>query len=143
MNTGTCDPLRLIQSGLEQPGQIPGTMDGLWGMRTARAVKALLAANGRVASVAPTGSLPWITEAKSALERHEVRDRSWLLDWLKRDGRSLGDPPKNHGAATSWKPASAWLCRMSHFCVHWVRTTIGSGTGFCSGRRSNRSPARC
>lgn len=39
--------------------------------------------------------MPWITEAKSALGRHEARDRSWLMDWLKRDGRSLGDPSKN------------------------------------------------
>jgi uncharacterized protein (TIGR02594 family) len=57
-------------------------------------VKALLAANGRAAAMAPPGPLPWITEAKSALGRHEARDRSWLMDWLKRDGRSLGDPAK-------------------------------------------------
>lgn len=58
-------------------------------------MKALLAANGRAASVAPPGPLPWITEAKPALGRHEARDRSWLIDWLKRNGRSLGDPSKN------------------------------------------------
>ena len=95
MNTDTRDPLRLIQSGLEKLGHSPGAIDGLWGLRTARAMKALLAANGRAASVAPPGPLPWITEAKSALGRHEARDRSWLMDWLKRDGRSLGDPSKN------------------------------------------------
>ena len=39
--------------------------------------------------------MPWITEAKTALGRNEARDRSWLMDWLKRDGRSLGDPAKN------------------------------------------------
>lgn len=95
MNTDTSDPLRLIQSGLEKLGHSPGAIDGLWGLRTARAMKALLAANGRSASVAPPGPLPWITEAKSALGRHEARDHSWLMDWLKRDGRSLGDPSKN------------------------------------------------
>lgn len=95
MNTDTRDPLRLIQSGLEKLGHSPGAIDGLWGLRTARAMKALLAANGHAASVAPPGPLPWITEAKSALGRHEVRDRSWLMAWLKRDGRSLGDPSKN------------------------------------------------
>ena len=42
-----------------------------------------------------TSALPWITEAKTALGRNEGRDRTWLLDWLKRDGRSLGDPGKN------------------------------------------------
>jgi uncharacterized protein (TIGR02594 family) len=89
------EPLHLIQRGLEQLGHSPGTIDGLWGLRTARALKSLLAANGRAAAVAPPGPLPWITEAKSALGRNEARDRSWLMDWLKRDGRSLGDPSKN------------------------------------------------
>jgi hypothetical protein len=32
---------------------------------------------------------------KTALGRNEARDRSWLMDWLKRDGRFLGDPSKN------------------------------------------------
>jgi len=91
----TREAIRLIQSGLEALGHSPGAVDGLWGLRTARAMKALLAANGRPASMAPPGPLPWITEAKTALGRHEVRDRSWLMDWLKRDGRSLGDPSKN------------------------------------------------
>ncbi|PIL19037.1 peptidoglycan-binding protein [Puniceibacterium antarcticum] len=95
MPTDTREPIRLIQSGLDKLGHSPGAIDGLWGLRTARAIKALLAANGRTASVAPPGALPWITEAKSALGRHEARDRSWLMDWLKRDGRSLGDPSKN------------------------------------------------
>jgi uncharacterized protein (TIGR02594 family) len=95
MTANTRDPIRLIQNGLDQLGHSPGAIDGLWGLRTARAMKALLAANGRVASVFPPGLLPWITEAKSGLGRHEARDRSWLMDWLKRDGRSLGDPSKN------------------------------------------------
>jgi uncharacterized protein (TIGR02594 family) len=95
MTINTRDPIRLIQTGLDQLGHSPGAIDGLWGLRTARAMKALLAGNGRPASVAPAGPLPWMTEAKSALGRHEARDRSWLMDWLKRDGRSLGDPSKN------------------------------------------------
>jgi uncharacterized protein (TIGR02594 family) len=95
MNAKTRDPIRLIQNGLDQLGHSPGAIDGLWGLRTARAMKALLAANGRAAAVAPPGPLPWITEAKSALGRHEARDRSWLMDWLKRDGRTVGDPSKN------------------------------------------------
>ena len=95
MTTDTTEPIRDIQRALDALGHSPGTIDGLWGLRTARALKSLLAANGRAASVAPPGPLPWITEAKSALGRHEARDRSWLMDWLKRDGRSLGDPAKN------------------------------------------------
>jgi uncharacterized protein (TIGR02594 family) len=95
MNANTSDPLRLIQTGSDQLGHSTGAIDGLWGLRTALAMKALLAANGRAAAVAPQGPIPWITKAKSALGRHEARHRTWLMDWLKRDGRSLGDPSKN------------------------------------------------
>ena len=94
MTPDTREPIRLIQSALDALEHSPGTIDGLWGLRTVRALKALLAANGRAASMSRPGPLPWITEAQSALGRHEARDRSWLMDWLKRDGRSLGDPSK-------------------------------------------------
>ena len=95
MTTDQTDAIRLIQSGLDKLGHRPGTIDGQWGVRTARALKSLLEVNGRAASLVPPGPLPWITEAKTALGRNEARDRSWLMDWLKRDGRSLGDPGKN------------------------------------------------
>jgi uncharacterized protein (TIGR02594 family) len=95
MTTEQHEAIRLIQSGLDKLGHNPGTVDGQWGVRTARALKSLLTANGRPATLAPPGPLPWITEAKTALGRHEARDRTWLMDWLKRDGRSLGDPGKN------------------------------------------------
>jgi len=95
MSTDQTDAIRLIQSGLGKLGHSPGAIDGKWGVRTARALKQLLSANGRSAALAPPGPLPWITEAKTALGRNEARDRSWLMDWLKRDGRSLGDPSKN------------------------------------------------
>ena len=95
MTSHTRDPIRLIQSGLDQLGHSPGAVDGLWEPRTARAVKSLLATKGRAASNATPRPLPWMTEAESALGRHEARDRSWLMDWLMRDGRSLGDPSKN------------------------------------------------
>ena len=95
MQTDFDDAIRLIQSGLDKHGHSPGTIDGRWGVRTARALRQLIAANGRAASVAPQGPLPWIAEAKTALGRNEARDRTWLMVWLKRDGRSLGDPSKN------------------------------------------------
>ena len=95
MTTDQTDAIRLIQSGLDKLGHSPGSIDGQWGVRTARALKQLLSANGRSAALAPPGPLPWITEAKTALGRNEARDRNWLMDWLKRDGRSLGDPSKN------------------------------------------------
>jgi len=95
MQTDSTEVICLIQSGLDRLGHAPGTIDGRWGVRTARAMRQLIAANGRAASVAPQGPLPWITEAKTALGRNEARDRTWLMDCLKRDGRSLGDPSKN------------------------------------------------
>ena len=95
MTTDPTAAIRLIQTGLDKLGHRPGTIDGQWGVQTARALKQLLTANGRPAALAPPGRLPWITEAKTALGRNEARDRSWLMDWLKRDGRSLGDPAKN------------------------------------------------
>ena len=76
MTINSDDAIRLIQSGLDRLGHAPGAIDGQWGVRTARALKQLIAANGRAASVAPPGPLPWITEAKSALGRNEARDRS-------------------------------------------------------------------
>ena len=95
MTTEQTDAIRLIQSGLDSLGHTPGAIDGQWGVRTARALKQLVAANGRAATMVPPGPLPWITEARTALGRNEARDRTWLMDWLKRDGRSLGDPGKN------------------------------------------------
>ena len=80
MTTDQTDAIRLIQSGLDKLGHAPGAIDGQWGVRTARALRQLIAANGRAASLAPPGPLPWITEAKTALGRNEARDRSWLMD---------------------------------------------------------------
>ena len=61
MISETDDAIRLIQSGLDKLGHAPGVIDGRWGVRTARALRQLIAANGRAASVAPRGPLPWIT----------------------------------------------------------------------------------
>ena len=83
MTKDQTDAIRLIQSGLDQLGHSPGALNGQWGVRTARALKSLLAANGRAAALLPPGTLPWISEAKSALGRHEARDRSWLMDWVR------------------------------------------------------------
>jgi len=74
MNTNTREPIRLIQTALDQLGHSPGAIDGLWGLRTARGIKALLAANGRAASVAPPGPLQWITEANPAQDTHSRVD---------------------------------------------------------------------
>ncbi len=36
--------------------------------------------------------LPWITEAKSVFGLHETRDNAKLKQWLRSDGKTLGDP---------------------------------------------------
>ena len=143
MTTDQTDAIRLIQSGLDKLGHRPGTIDGQWGVRTARALRQLIAANGRAASVSPQGPLPWITEAKTALGRNEARDRSWLMDWLKRDGRSLGDPAK-----------SPWCGDFVETCIRMglpdepllgalAPIPTGPATGCCSVSRPSRSQARC
>ena len=58
------DAIRLIQRGLDKLGHSPGTIDGRLGVRTARALRQLIAANGRPSALSPQGPLPWITEAK-------------------------------------------------------------------------------
>ena len=60
MTTDQTDAIRLIQSGLDRLGHTPGAIDGQWGVETARALRHLIAANGRAASEAPQGPLPWI-----------------------------------------------------------------------------------
>ena len=95
MTTKQTGAIHVMQRGLDKLGHSPGAVDGQWGIRTAHALRQLIAANGRPASVSPQRPLPWITEAKSALGHNEARHRSWLMDWLTRDGRSLGDPSKD------------------------------------------------
>ena len=43
MNTNSTEAIRLIQSGLDKLGHAPGAVDGQLGVRTARALKHLLA----------------------------------------------------------------------------------------------------
>lgn len=48
------------------------------------------------APIAPALNLavPWYAEATRRLGLHESRDRTALMDWLKSDGKTLGDPKK-------------------------------------------------
>ncbi len=57
MTTDQTEAIRLIQSGLDRLGHTPGAIDGQWGLRTASALKSLLTANGRAASLASPGPL--------------------------------------------------------------------------------------
>ena len=87
MQTDSTEAIRLIQSGLDSLGHAPGTIDGRWGVRTARALRRLIAANGRPASLSPQGPLPWITEAKTALGRNEARVRALENSATRQDTR--------------------------------------------------------
>ena len=58
MTKDQTDAIRLIQSGLDRLGHAPGTIDGQWGVRTARALRQLIAANGREATLSSQGPLP-------------------------------------------------------------------------------------
>jgi len=88
----------LIQRGLSQLGYKPGDADGLFGPMTEGATRAWLAERGKVApkpiSGSPATDLPWMAEAKRVLGRHETRDNGWLRNWLRSDGKTLGDPSK-------------------------------------------------
>ena len=89
--------IREIQFALIDLGYSPGPADGIFGPLTAAAARAWVAAGGRAAGPVVTDAvtdLPWMTEAKRVLGRHEVRDNGWLRMFLRRDGRTLGDPAK-------------------------------------------------
>ena len=93
MTTDQTDAIRLIQSGLDKLGHSPGAIDGHWGVRTARALKQLLAANGRAAVRWPRPArCRGSPRRKPRWAATKPATASWLMDWLKRDGRSLGDP---------------------------------------------------
>ena len=81
MSTDQTDAIRLIQSGLDKLGHSPGAIDGKWGVRTARALKQLLSANGQSATLAPPGPLPWITNAENSA-RPQRSARPVLADGL-------------------------------------------------------------
>ncbi|MCL4065908.1 TIGR02594 family protein [Pseudomonas sp. GX19020] len=83
-----------IQTGLRDLGYQPGAVDGIFGPRTKAAAEAWLAAGGTAAKAPSSGDLPWMTEGKRVLGRHEVRDNGLLRSWLKSDGKTLGDPAK-------------------------------------------------
>lgn len=99
-----------VQSQLAALGFDPGPVDGDMGPRTESAIMAFKRANGLKPRpyvgpltwqmlheddlIEPDNDLPWIVEAKRALNRHEVYDNQWLKGWLASDGHALGDPAK-------------------------------------------------
>ena len=94
------ESIRKIQQGLIELGYDLGRAgaDGIYGPATERASRAWIARTGREAP-APTPAapsnlptLPWIEESRKVFGLHEVRDNTRLREWLRSDGKTLGDP---------------------------------------------------
>lgn len=104
----TKDEVRRVQTILDEMGFQPGPIDGIMGNRTQAAIIAFKRAHGLKPRpwIGPKtwellsqkklfqiqDDLPWMMEARKALNRHEVYDNQWLSKWLKSDGHFLGDP---------------------------------------------------
>lgn len=111
--TLTKEQVRQLQQRLNDLGYNAGEVDGLIGPNTNSAVIAFKRDHG-LRPRALIGELtwkklmepqfqeiqidkdelPWIREARKALNRHEVYDNEWLKKWLSSDGHALGDPAK-------------------------------------------------
>lgn len=107
----TRDEIKSLQSKLSKLGFDPGPTDGIMGPHTESAIIAFKRSKGLKPRpwVGPltwkllfepppikemADDLPWMIEAKKALNRHEVYDNQWLKNWLSSDGHALGDPAK-------------------------------------------------
>ena len=105
--------VKTLQTALKSRGFNPGTIDGVMGRNTRRAIsefKKSVGLNPR-ATVGPitwaklTGDpteikqrisgktlIPWYEDAMSIIGLHEDRDNSELAAWLRSDGATVGDP---------------------------------------------------
>ena len=96
-----------VQTRLKELGFDPGKIDGILGPRTNSAIIAFKRSLGlkprawvgkktweSLSQNNPVADLPWIEEARKALNRHEVYDNKWLKKWLSSDDHTLGDPAK-------------------------------------------------
>lgn len=114
MTASSIDTLA-IQARLRTLGFDPGPLDGIRGRRTIAAVKAFqkrrrITVDGLVgpqtlARLWPAGTpapahtpapelTPWMDEARARLGMHEKTHRQSLMQWLRSDGRTLGDPAR-------------------------------------------------
>lgn len=106
----TSAEVRSVQQRLAALGFDPGPIDGDMGPRTESAIMAFKRSVGlklrpRVGpqtwdllhqSSLDLGEkeLPWMVEARKAMNLHEVYDNAALRRWLASDGHALGDPAK-------------------------------------------------
>lgn len=105
--------LRLAQAALNTAGFGPLVEDGLMGRKTMAAVQAFQQSKGLFPdgvigqrthlalfgpALAPATkkvpALPWIDGARAQIGLHEIRDNAFLREFLKSDGKTVGDPSK-------------------------------------------------
>ena len=84
-----------IQQALTDLGYNSGKVDGEFGPNTKAALTALIAAGGLPAShPSVSATPPWVAEMLRRKGLHEVNDKTTLVQWLRSDGKTLGDPSK-------------------------------------------------
>lgn len=167
-----------IQTRLRDLGLDPGPLDGVMGPHTESAIVAFKRSNGLKPRpyVGPltwkmlfdtqqqqldlNHDLPWMIEAKKALNRHEVYDNAWLKTWLASDGHTLGDPaqlpwcgdfvetpirltlptepvPRNPYWALNWR--SFGIATLPTYgCVASIKRQGGGHVGFIVGEDNGR-----
>lgn len=111
--------IKSVQLALKERGHDPGTPDGIWGRNSIAALKDFQKAAGltidgvigpktmaalfpkETAVRVPTGNanVPaidpvWYSEGLRKMGLSETRDRLTLMQWLRSDGKTLGDPSK-------------------------------------------------
>lgn len=80
------EAVRHVQARLKALGHLQGCVDGAFGPLTQAALDAALPPPDNASQ------LPWIAAGLETLGWHETRDYARLRAWLKRDGKTLGDP---------------------------------------------------
>jgi uncharacterized protein (TIGR02594 family) len=87
------DAMSALQDALTDLGYPCGKVDGIWGAKTRAAVTALLSADGKPGQPDVTGAeLPWVAQGRLVMGWHEVSDKARLSEFLRSDGKALGDP---------------------------------------------------
>ncbi|MDE4297075.1 peptidoglycan-binding protein [Phaeobacter gallaeciensis] len=93
-----------LQVKLQALGYYTGKIDGEIGPKSKRAIIAFKVSAGLkpTAEIGPVTIqrlgdarvLPWLSEITKVYGLHEVRDNGVLSDWLRKDGRTLGNPAR-------------------------------------------------
>lgn len=101
--------IKKIQISLLAAGFSPGPIDGIWGRRGIAALQSYQRARGDVATGVLTPQIAgalrasesggnsdpiWLAEARRRLGLCEVTHKKTLMDFLRSDKRTLGDPAK-------------------------------------------------